>query len=164
MVIFARLPEEGSDATVDLVVGRITASPPVNSSSYMRLPRPDDPKPREPPLSFTNSAHRNLKRTTFLVDEPPSKKPIFGDDESFADMGSGFRLDTPPGTSFKIPTLPVKKNSKSKDQVPQENHAEDDLFGPVIPPELKQKQTKVPEDEILDEGAIEKKNKNVRNN
>ncbi|KAF7326588.1 hypothetical protein MSAN_02506300 [Mycena sanguinolenta] len=49
MLIFAR-PREPGSGELQLVVARITPAPP--PQSHLRLPRPDDPTPRRPPLRF----------------------------------------------------------------------------------------------------------------
>lgn len=60
MVIFARLPSINQPTTLQLTVARLIPHPP----PQLRLPRPDDPTPRKPPLFLrsANSSRQSLKR------------------------------------------------------------------------------------------------------
>ncbi|KAJ7233523.1 hypothetical protein B0H12DRAFT_171230 [Mycena haematopus] len=108
MLIYAR-PQP--DATqLQLLVARITPAPPPPS---VRLPRPDDPTPRRPPLRFdAGNPFATRKRTA-----------------SVASLGSGVRVGLEPvpesSASFKVPAVPRAGKERAVDN-------EDDVFGPDL--------------------------------
>ncbi|KAE9385032.1 hypothetical protein BT96DRAFT_1026724 [Gymnopus androsaceus JB14] len=100
-----------------LSVARITPMP----VAKPRLPRPDDPTPRKPPLvpfGKTTDLRRKLSNVSAI-----------------ANLGSDVRLGQKPiseGT-FKVPPLPDKSNkpkAKEKDKGKGKAPAVDDVFGP----------------------------------
>ncbi|KAJ7099352.1 hypothetical protein B0H15DRAFT_543784 [Mycena belliarum] len=137
MVIFAR----AQGPQLQLIVARITPAPPPRT--LLRLPRPDDPTPRRPPIRFDRSASAGAnpfagarKRTT-----------------SVADLGSGVRLGVgaeAPG-AFKIPEMP---------RIKREASADEDVFGAGAVVENKGKR-KRGEEESESENQMEKANKTI---
>ncbi|KAJ7185566.1 hypothetical protein C8R46DRAFT_1342808 [Mycena filopes] len=101
MVILARPQANGE---LQLVIARITPAPP--PPSLLRLPRPDDPTPRRPPIRFDRSSSVGSnplvrKRTT-----------------SVANLGSSVRPDSFDSGAFKIPDIP---RSVKREEVPDED-------------------------------------------
>ncbi|KAJ7057076.1 hypothetical protein C8F01DRAFT_342584 [Mycena amicta] len=149
MLIFART--QSIDSELELVVGRITLTPPPP-----RHPRPDDPTPRRPPHLFSRSTSAALprKRTSGI-----------------ANLGSGVRIGSPPAASasFRIPDVPparagsVKGKERALAPFPED---EEDVFGTgsssVAPVENKGKR-KRPSDEAQQEveNQMEKANKTI---
>lgn len=162
---------------LQLNVARIT-QPPVP-----KLPRPDDPIPRKPPVmlnrnesssSFKRVASGILKGSNDLkrvasgslanVMVPKRPKLVGG---SVSNLGSGVRLGATKSSGedvFKVPELPVKQKAK------------DDVFGGGSQPKGKQTNvkgkakanTRTEADDDLeffeadfDAGSVEKENKNV---
>ncbi|KAJ7281632.1 hypothetical protein C8J57DRAFT_1298215 [Mycena rebaudengoi] len=102
MVIFAR-PEAKE---LHLIVARITPAPPPPSQ---RLPRPDDPTPRRPPIRFDRSAStgsnlfvkkRNaaslgssIRLGEFKIPNPPRDEDVFGFGADVENKGKRKRAD-----------------------------------------------------------------------
>ncbi|KAJ7678563.1 hypothetical protein B0H17DRAFT_1206798 [Mycena rosella] len=142
MIIFAR--PQAAAAELQLIVARITPAPP--PPSLLRLPRPDDPTPRRPPIRFDRSS--SLSAIAF------AKKRT----ASVADLGSGVRLgaaDSPTASgsgSFKIPEMPRSSKGKERAVV----CPDDDVFGQgAVENKGKRKR-----DEAAD-GEMEKANKTI---
>ncbi|KAJ7721468.1 hypothetical protein B0H16DRAFT_1602458 [Mycena metata] len=104
MIIFARPQATGE---LQLIVARITPAPP--PPSLLRLPRPDDPTPRRPPIRFD--------RSSSVGSNPLVRKRT----ASMANLGSSVRLDS---ASFKVPDVP-------RNSVKREEDLDDDVFGQV---------------------------------
>ncbi|KAJ7033414.1 hypothetical protein C8F04DRAFT_1002868 [Mycena alexandri] len=128
MIIFARPQATGE---LQLIVARITPAPP--PPSLLRLPRPDDPTPRRPPIRFD--------RSSSVGSNPLVRKRT----ASMANLGSSVRLDS---ASFKVPDVP-------RSSVKREEDLDDDVFGQV---ENKGKR-KATESEA--ENQMEKANKTI---
>ncbi|KAJ6589168.1 hypothetical protein B0H19DRAFT_1248724 [Mycena capillaripes] len=137
MIIFAR-PQA---AELQLIVARITPAPP--PPSLQRLPRPDDPTPRRPPIRFDRSYSTGAN--------PFGRKRT----PSIANLGSGVRLDSPDlgDVAFKIPALP--RNGKEREMMEID---EEDVFGQGAPVENKGKRKR---DESEVENQMEKANKTI---
>ncbi|KAJ7286936.1 hypothetical protein C8J57DRAFT_1282381 [Mycena rebaudengoi] len=104
MVIFAR-PEAKE---LHLIVARITPAPPPPSQ---RLPRPDDPTPRRPPIRFDRSAStgsnlfvkkRNaaslgssVRLGEFMIPDPPRDEDVFGFGADVENKGKRKRAEEP---------------------------------------------------------------------
>lgn len=134
--------------TIQLNVGRLTPHPPVQH--HLRLPRPDDPIPRKPPVTFgrdlkksgslalagssSSSTNRELKRVasgTVPGGATAPKRQKLMRVGSVADLGSGVRLGGETGgvgQLFKIPELPIK-HATSKGKEKEKEKA--DVFGDV---------------------------------
>lgn len=170
-------PSKGP-SILQLNVARIT-QPPVP-----KLPRPDDPIPRKPPVMLTrNESIGNLKRVasaTFKGSNDlkrvasgslanvmiPKRPKLVGG--SVSNLGSGVRLGATKSSGedvFKVPELPVKQKAK------------EDVFGGGSQPKAKQTNAKgkakavvlrEADDDLeffeadFDAGSVEKENKNVR--
>jgi hypothetical protein len=135
MIIFAR-PQA---TELQLIVARITPAPPPPS---LRLPRPDDPTPRRPPLRFDRSS--SAGSNAFMKKRTNSVSVV-------ADLGSGVRLGA--DASFKVPEMPRSAKGKEREVV-----ADDDVFGQgAVENKGKRKR-----DESDRENEIEKANKTVR--
>ncbi|KAJ6483697.1 hypothetical protein DFH09DRAFT_402782 [Mycena vulgaris] len=137
MIIFAR-PQA---TELHLAVARITPAPP--PPSLLRLPRPDDPTPRRPPIRFDRSA--SVGSNPFVKKRSAS---------AVADLGSGVRLglDSPAG-SFKIPEMPRSTKGKERAVIPDE-----DVFGQVA---VENKGKRKRADESDSENQVEKANKTI---
>ncbi|KAJ7496634.1 hypothetical protein FB451DRAFT_1456025 [Mycena latifolia] len=123
---------------LQLVVARITPAPPPPS---LRLPRPDDPTPRRPPIRFDRSASTGAN--------PFGKKRT----ASVADLGSGVRLEAP-DAAFKIPEMP--RSVKGKERAVD---IDDDVFGQgAVENKGKRKRAS---DEADGENQMEKANKTI---
>ncbi|KAF5375519.1 hypothetical protein D9615_009168 [Tricholomella constricta] len=160
VVIFAR-PKGGSPhndddgRTLDLIVVRLTPRPLPTQGSSLRLPRPDDPTPRKPPVSYgvevrgkdgarrelkhmgsigPLASGRQLKRVASVSNIPAKKKKLVNVSGSVvADLGSGVRLGDAKtaGTKsglFKIPDIPLRGKSGGKGKGKQVER-ERDVFG-----------------------------------
>ncbi|KAJ7799754.1 hypothetical protein B0H14DRAFT_3092764 [Mycena olivaceomarginata] len=104
MLIFAR--PQGTE--LQLRAARITPAPP--PPSLLRLPRPDDPTPRRPPIRFASNGANPFaarKRTP-----------------SVANLGSGVRLGA--DESFKVPAVPRAGKERA---TPQPMDEDEDVFG-----------------------------------
>ncbi|KAG6891022.1 hypothetical protein C0992_010995 [Termitomyces sp. T32_za158] len=145
-------PPNTSDIGIKVALGdsvaRLTAHPPPPRTSF-RLPRPDDPTPRKPPLLYAANgdidrprpgltrvpsltAGRQLKRVgsaTSIVG-PKQKKVAGVDGTVMADLGSGVRLgNTKTGSGlFKVPEVPLHGKSTIKGKVKQVE-GDKDVFG-----------------------------------
>ncbi|RDB24975.1 hypothetical protein Hypma_007429 [Hypsizygus marmoreus] len=157
VVIFARHTStpnvnHGGGKKLDLIVARLTPHPPpAKQPPLLRLPRPDDPTPRKPPLTFgvgagakrelkrvasigPNFSGRDLKRvaSSSNVTTPAKRKKLVNGSAIAADFGSGVRVgDGKTATKgdgiFKVPDVPLMLGkSKGKGKVRQ---MDDDLFG-----------------------------------
>ncbi|KAG6828841.1 hypothetical protein H0H92_006600 [Tricholoma furcatifolium] len=150
MIIFARTNQD--DKSLNLIVARLSIVPLITQSS-LRLPRPDDPTPRKPPILFASNASnggningarsglkvvsslipgRGLKRTasTTTVIGPKEKKVARIDGAIVADLGSGVRLgESKEGDQlFKVPEIPLhgRLNIKGKEK---QVDGDKDVFG-----------------------------------
>ncbi|KAJ7603951.1 hypothetical protein DFH06DRAFT_1068872 [Mycena polygramma] len=151
MVIFAR----PAAAELQLIVARITPAPP--PPSLLRLPRPDDPTPRRPPIRFDRAASSGAN--------PFGRKRT----PSIANLGSGVRLGSVDAfgqdAAFKVPALPRPGKERATTQPAKEE--EEDVFGHVASTstsaavENKGKR-KRGSDESEAEAQMEKANKTVR--
>ncbi|KAF8146232.1 Ion transport protein-domain-containing protein [Mycena galopus ATCC 62051] len=139
---------------LQLAVARITpASPP---RSLLRVPRPDDPTPRRPPIRFDRSA--STSSNLFAVRK---RTP------SAASLGSGVRvgLDAVPessssSSSFKVPSVPRAGKERATTTQPADED-EDDVFG-NIPTAVENKgKRKRGADESDVESEMEKANKTI---
>lgn len=134
------------------MVARVAPRPPLQGST-LRLPRPDDPTPRKPPLSFGSSAAkkelkrlagagpavpgRELKRVASVVDGAMKKPklPIARSGSIISDLGSDVRLGGDKigkivmDAIFKVPEIPLP-NAKGKGKAKQMD-GEGDVFGGV---------------------------------
>jgi hypothetical protein len=135
MIIYARPAPPSSQATakpitLQLCVARITPDlPPTN----VRLPRPDDPTPRRPPLVFGSKRARTKldagaafiaaqgkdkgKKTKMSAGAPggevrakalPGKNKT-GECSNVARLGSGVRVGVSEEVVFKVPMVPARK-------------------------------------------------------
>ncbi|KAJ7125384.1 hypothetical protein C8R44DRAFT_840418 [Mycena epipterygia] len=141
MIIFAR-PKA---TELQLIVARITPAPP--PPSMLRLPRPDDPTPRRPPIRFD--------RTSSVGSNPFVKKRSAS---VVANLGSGVRLgaDSPdpiPVGPFKIPDMPRSTKGKEREILP-----DDDVFGQGT---VENKGKRKRADESDSENQMEKANKTI---
>ncbi|KAG5351921.1 hypothetical protein C0989_004468 [Termitomyces sp. Mn162] len=141
VVIYARSNQ--ADNSLNLTVARLMARPQPSQSS-LRLPRPDDPTPRKPPLLYAASSTRSgLKRVPSLVPgrelkRVASQTSIAGskhkkaadvDGGVMADLGSGVRLGEGTGSGlFKVPEVPLHGKSVSKGKGKQVE-GDKDVFG-----------------------------------
>ncbi|KAF7334386.1 VPS9 domain-containing protein [Mycena venus] len=163
----ARTPKGSTNSELELVVARITPAP--SAPSLLRLPRPDDPTPRRPPIRFglertatsSSSANlfsgRNLKRTA-----------------SAASLGSSVRvgLDAMPEASssstanadtFKIPAIPRAGKERTHPMAVdiKQEEEEEDVFG-TGRVENKGKRKRGSDDRESDvENQMEKANKTI---
>ncbi|KAF8234389.1 hypothetical protein L208DRAFT_1422702 [Tricholoma matsutake] len=124
IIIFARLPTPDTSTNINLVVARVAPRPP----PPLRLPRPDDPTPRQPPLFFgsnaTGAAKRELKRmpsTGLIVPGRELKR------RSGVRLGDEKRGKKGVDAVFKIPELPLLI-AKGKGKMKQID-GEGDVFG-----------------------------------
>ncbi|KAJ6631401.1 hypothetical protein B0H10DRAFT_492540 [Mycena sp. CBHHK59/15] len=135
MIILARPRPETIE--MQLAVARITPGPPAPA---LRLPRPDDPTPRRPPIQFDRSASTGSslfvkKRNASVV----------------ANLGSGVRVGTdPPIGAFKIPDMPRSAKGKEREILPDED---------VFSVENKGKRKRAEEMDV--ESQMEKANKTI---
>ncbi|KAJ7173715.1 hypothetical protein C8R46DRAFT_1189884 [Mycena filopes] len=137
MIILARPQATGE---LQLVVARITPAPP--PPSLLRLPRPDDPTPRRPPIRFD--------RSSSVGSNPLVRKRT----ASVANLGSSVRLDSFDNGAFKIPDLP-------RSSVKREEDMEDDVFGQgAVENKGKRKRTAL-DAEAEVENQMEKANKTI---
>ncbi|KAK7018546.1 VPS9 domain-containing protein [Favolaschia claudopus] len=152
MLIFARPQHATTD--IELVVARIVPAPP--APSLLRLPRPDDPTPRRPPIRLDRSA--STSSNPFAV----PKRTL-----SAASLGSTVRvgMDTIPEASssvahFKIPAVP--RAGKERERAPIADNEEEDVFGSgrgeTVEPKGKRKRGA---DESDAENQMEKANKTI---
>ncbi|KAJ7503183.1 hypothetical protein B0H11DRAFT_2223268 [Mycena galericulata] len=142
MIIFAR-PQT---TELQLIVARVTPTPP--PASLPRLPRPDDPIPRRPPIRFDRSA--SVGSNPFVKKRSAS---------AVANLGSGVRLGVDPPNpaqvgSFKIPEMPRSAKGKEREIYPDE-----DVFGQGASVENKGKRKRT--DEMDSENQMEKANKTI---
>jgi len=150
MVIFGQIFSSSSESNaVRLCVARLQLRPP-SVQPQKRLPRPDDPIPRKPPAFFV----RDLKRTN-SVGENELKRVA----SSSALPGPSKKLKvTESDQVFKVPELPTTGKSKGKGK-------EKDVFGDVdnvVRAEFKGSKADEGQPMTVDEGTLEKANKNVR--
>ncbi|KAJ7647860.1 hypothetical protein FB45DRAFT_1052271 [Roridomyces roridus] len=140
MVIFAR--PQGIE--LQLVVARITPAP---LPTAPRLPRPDDPTPRRPPLRFDRSA--SLGGGTMFAKKRSAS--------TLANLGSGVRLGVESSGSFKVPEMPIARSAKGKEReiIP----IEEDVFGEGAVVENKGKRKRTEDWEV--ESQMEKANKTI---
>ena len=173
--------------TIQLIVGRLTPHPPVQH--HLRLPRPDDPIPRKPPITFGRdlkktgslalvgtssssscSTSRELKRVasgSVVGGGAAPKRQKLMRVGSVADLGSGVRLgggggasETGIGQLFKIPELPIKHAaSKGKEKADVFGDVEEVTRVGVV--ESKSKGKKKAEDNEDAAAVSERANKNV---
>ncbi|KAF9462375.1 hypothetical protein BDZ94DRAFT_1309646 [Collybia nuda] len=127
-----------------LIVARI-APRPVSRTNVLRLPRPDDPTPRKPPLFFgggktgmrmklTRMASdgsvlggRELKGAPSLSGATPKRQEV-----GLADLGSGFRLgEEKQGQKglFKVPQVPPINGKAKGKEISRPVTGEMDVFG-----------------------------------
>ncbi|KAF8633083.1 hypothetical protein AX17_004684 [Amanita inopinata Kibby_2008] len=133
----------GLRRTVQLIVARLAARPP-DPISRPRLPRPDDPIPRKPPLFLFGSKvistakSRELRRADSTSSVAPLRKDGSAKDlKRTASIGGGSQPKKPRlnaighdevGGAFKIPDIPSKpSNMKGKGKSKQV--VEMDVFG-----------------------------------
>ena len=155
---------------------------------HLRLPRPDDPIPRKPPITFgrdlkktgslalvrtssstSSSTNRELKRVasgSVVGGGAAPKRQKLMRVGSVADLGSGVRLggssasETSVGQLFKIPELPVKHAaSKGKEKADVFGDVEEVTRVGVV--ESKSKGKKKAEDNEDAAAVSERANKNV---
>ncbi|KAG6832089.1 hypothetical protein H0H87_002917 [Tephrocybe sp. NHM501043] len=151
VVIFAR--SNHNDNTLNLIVARLSNRPPPTHVS-LRLPRPDDPTPRKPPVLYasnaggTNVTRPELKRGPSLVPGrelkrvasvsnvmgTKSKKVAGVDDVVVADLGSGVRLGDGKGTGkgnglFKVPEVPLHSGNSNAKGKGKQVEGDKDVFG-----------------------------------
>ncbi|KAG6899394.1 hypothetical protein C0993_010613 [Termitomyces sp. T159_Od127] len=162
-------------------VARLMAHPPPPQTSF-RLPRPDDPTPRKPPILYTADGDvdrprpgltripslttgRQLKRVgsaTSMVG-PKHKKVAGVDGTVMADLGSGVRLgNTNKGSGlFKVPEIPLHGKSTIKGKGKQVE-GDKDVFGTssLLKPISKGKRKRDP-DQGPEIGELERKNKDA---
>ncbi|KAG6836473.1 hypothetical protein H0H93_007642 [Arthromyces matolae] len=151
-LIYARCSQE--DNSLSLIVARLTTKPPP-TQPQIRLPRPDDPTPRKPPLAYIANAGvvnggrqgfnrvpslapgRELKRAASVtsISGPKQKKVAGIDGAVVADLGSGVRLGLGDGKVdgksdglFKIPEVPHKLSAKARGKRVE---VEQDVFGSI---------------------------------
>ena len=117
MVIYARpatplFQEMQTPITLQLCVARI--APHIPPPSGFRLPRPDDPTPRQPPLVFAKRARLKAQEARMASLDKAKGKQTQPTDTSkgkatnVARLGSGVRLGNDP--VFKVPTVPASRN------------------------------------------------------
>ncbi|KAG5644521.1 hypothetical protein DXG03_008263 [Asterophora parasitica] len=155
IVIFARL--QADNRTLKLVVARLTERPIPPPDPAFRLPRPDDPTPRKPPMFYGADARggkvgakrelkrmgsigplgpaRELRRVASVSNVPAKRKKVVGANGTVADLGSGVRLGDGKTTStssglFKVPDLPPHDKTVSKGKG-KEVKGTRDVFGGV---------------------------------
>lgn len=170
-------PSQDKTPTIQLRVGRLTLRPP---QKPVRLPRPDDPIPRKPPIAFGRVDSRGtlkpgeLKRAASgtLALNGGVKRPKLVGGGSVSNLGSGVRLAPTASSSdvFKVPELPKQavKQAKGNDK------EKEDVFGGVsevgrlqgADAKGKRKADELDdllelEEEEIDGGALERANKNV---
>ncbi|KAF8660914.1 hypothetical protein AX16_001542 [Volvariella volvacea WC 439] len=182
MIIFAELappatyPDQPPNA-LRLIVARRVPRPALSLSSR-RLPRPDDPTPRKPPLAFIKSQQelfqsqpsaRELKRTasSSVVGAGAAgtnKRPKLSKDSGKSDVKAGASA-----ASFKVPNVPLTK-SKSKSDLKgkakeQPVDVDGDIFSmgnPVPASSSSSKDKKESENEAKEgETELERANKNL---
>lgn len=115
IVIYAR--RDGH--AINLCVGRISTAPP--PPSVPRLPRPDDPIPRVPPLHLGKHPRvRELKRahTSVELGSKGSKR------QKILDADTTFKIPTIPSQGSGVPQAKAKGKTKKKGD---EEH--EDVFG-----------------------------------
>jgi hypothetical protein len=117
MIIYARpatplFKETQTPITLQLCVARIT--PNIPPPSGFRLPRPDDPTPRQPPLVFAKRARLKAQEARMASlykakgkQTKPTDTTSKGKATSVARLGSGVRLGNDP--VFKVPTVPASR-------------------------------------------------------
>lgn len=141
VVIFAR-PCGLGDKTLNLIVARLTPHPPPTQASSPRLPRPDDPTPRKPPIFYTgdggmNVAKREFKRVGSALNpfgvNAKRRKVVSSNGTVLADLGSGVRLGPgkPSGRGnemFKVPEVPQHGKTTAKGKG-KHVETEKDVFG-----------------------------------
>ncbi|KAJ6482213.1 hypothetical protein C8R47DRAFT_1322113 [Mycena vitilis] len=150
MVIFAR----PAAAELQLIVACITPAPP--PPSLLRLPRPDDPTPRRPPIRFDRAASAGAN--------PFGRKRT----PSVANLGSGVRLGSVDASgqdadaAFKVPALPRSGKERATTQ-PVEGEEEEDVFGHVASTSAVENKGKRKRgsDESEAEAQMEKANKTI---
>ncbi|KAF7782778.1 hypothetical protein Agabi119p4_2154 [Agaricus bisporus var. burnettii] len=160
---------DGPDTTHIIVFGQVTApktvrlrvarltSRPLPRQTISRMPRPDDPTPRKPPVTFgrtksvgAGNLSRDLKRTASSsngVSAPggpiTKKQKLTGPAREPSRSGSIASLED---QIFKVPPLPGKAKGKGKE----------DVFGSVL-----KKNASFSEGDSEHLGEIERANKNL---
>ncbi|KAF7326417.1 VPS9 domain-containing protein [Mycena venus] len=168
MLIFARPHSQGStNSELELVVARITPAP--SAPSLLRLPRPDDPTPRRPPIRFglertatsSSSANlfsgRNLKRTASAASLGSSVRVGL---DAMPEAGSS---STANADTFKIPAIPRAGKERAHPMAVdiKQEEEEEDVFG-TGRVENKGKRKRGSDDRESDvENQMEKANKTI---
>jgi hypothetical protein len=168
MLIFAQVVSSADQNKVRLRVARLGPRP-QSTHPPRRVPRPDDPIPRKPPLHFVQK--QTLQRSGSLngIVEKQELKRV----GSIGAIGNGpgpskrakiIRTKTGGADSdvFKIPKLPEPARTPPK--LPKLNSMEKDVFGEVSEvgkQKIKGKQKEDVQGLTIDENTLEKANKNV---
>ncbi|KAG5650952.1 hypothetical protein H0H81_010430, partial [Sphagnurus paluster] len=153
VIVFARPLEHDGGKTLTLVVARLTARPPPPQAPKLRLPRPDDPTPRKPPVFYNGDigtkrdlkrtgsvglfpGARELKRTGSISTIPLKKKKLSNGTamaSGVADLGSSVRLGEitkgKDAVLFKVPDVPLSGKSIKGKGKEKESQVEPDVFG-----------------------------------
>jgi len=108
-----------------LSVARVTPMP----VTKPRLPRPDDPTPRKPPLLQFNAASDLRRVASFNASSDLARKrQKLSNESTIANLGSDVRLVPKATPEFKVPSLPDKNaRSKVKDKGKGKADVADDL-------------------------------------
>ena len=162
IIIFAELNSttESHNNVVQLSVARLTHRP-VSQQVQKRVPRPDDPTPRKPPVFFLEElkrtgSTRELKRVASgsIIGVGKRQKLSRNGTGIAADLGSGVRLGGEDDRVFKVPEVPRQTKGKEKE----------DVFGDIAEVNRvggKGKQRSEEGHTMVNEVAFEKANKNV---
>ncbi|RXW22371.1 hypothetical protein EST38_g3489 [Candolleomyces aberdarensis] len=162
---------EGKTPTIQLRVGRLTLRPP--QQKLVRLPRPDDPIPRKPPIVFGRGDLKRVASGTLALNGGAKRPKLLGGGNSVSNLGSGVRLaaTASSGDVFKVPELPKQAAKQAKEK--EKAKEKEDVFGgvsevgPAQGASAKAKRKTDELDELLeleeddiDGGALERANKN----
>lgn len=172
MIIFAQiLPSLSTQQeTLQLVVARKTLRPHTQPTAH-RLPRPDDPIPRQASrfLTRTKSGLRELKRVASVGVIGGNKRQKLSTGGVAAGLGSHVRVGVEEPAPFKVPNIPTK----TKSEVDLKGKAKEfpvdsggDIFSvessqTAVQPQIKEKRKHGEIETVEIETDIERANKNV---
>lgn len=142
--------DDRDSRSLNLIVARLSTHPPPSlRPTLLRLPRPDDPTPRKPPISFGTVAKRELKRVASIGPNLPGRdlkraasssnlsvkrKKLANGSAVLSDLGSGVRLGASQSlkgddTLFKVPDVPLLLGKSSVKGKGRQMDPEEDVFG-----------------------------------
>ena len=166
MLIFAQLTPSTNENKVHLRVGRLCQRP---QNPPRRIPRPDDPIPRKPPLHFVRKQSPQRSASLNGVAERKDLKRIASVSTGMAGPPKRAKIvrtttDDADSDVFKIPNAPGPQVNQATPELSKLNGKGRDVFGEVSEvgkQKIKGKQKEEVQGLTVDENALEKANKNV---